>query len=136
MQDCGTFWPLTYFSTTTSEFKTPFNYHNLRIQNTLQLPQVSKMWSFGCSSHKILFVNTSNEITYLLSRHAIALIERYFLMGSLISRRMKPSRCCTWGFSSLKRILKVSQTWKLPIGIFVHWKVLQHSMQRFSNKFL
>ncbi len=49
---------------------------------------------------------------------------------------MKPSRCSTWGFSSLKRILITSQTWKLPIDIFVHWKVLQHSMRKFCNKFL
>ncbi len=34
---------------------------------------------------------------------------------------MKPSRCFTWGFSSSKRILKASQTWKLPIG--GHWKL-------------
>jgi len=49
---------------------------------------------------------------------------------------MKPSRCSTWGFSSLKKILKASQTWKLPIGIFVRWKVLLHSMHRFCNGFL
>jgi len=41
-----------------------------------------------------------------------------------IGRRMKPSRCSIKGFSSLKRILRASQAWKLPIGIFVRWKVL------------
>jgi hypothetical protein len=35
-------------------------------------------------------------------------------------RRMKFSRCFTRGFSSLKRILRASQTWKLPINIFIH----------------
>jgi hypothetical protein len=36
----------------------------------------------------------------------------------------------------LKRIFKASQTWKLPINIFVPWKVLRHSMRRFCNEFL
>ncbi len=49
---------------------------------------------------------------------------------------MKPSWCSIGSFSSLKRILRASQTWKLPIGIFVHWKVLRHSMHRFCNGFL
>jgi hypothetical protein len=35
-----------------------------------------------------------------------------------------------------KRILKASQTWKLPISIFIRWKVLRHSMRRFCNEFL
>ncbi len=35
-------------------------------------------------------------------------------------RRMKPSRCSIRGFSSSKRIFRSSQTWKLPIDIFVH----------------
>jgi hypothetical protein len=51
-------------------------------------------------------------------------------------RRMKPSRCSIGGFSSSKRILRASQNWKLPIGIFIHWKVLRHSMRRFCNEFL
>ncbi len=68
MQDCGIFWPLRYFSTTTWEFKTPFTYHKFQ-----------RWWSFGCSSHKVLFVNTSNE------RHAIALIAHWFLMGWFLS---------------------------------------------------
>jgi hypothetical protein len=38
--------------------------------------------------------------------------------------------------SSLKRIFTTSQTWKLCIGIFVRWKVFQHSMCRFCNGFL
>jgi hypothetical protein len=46
---------------------------------------------------------------------------------------MKPSRCFIGGFSSSKRIFIASQTWKLPIGIFVNWKVLRHSMRRFYN---
>jgi len=50
-----------------------------------------------------------------------------------LGRRMKPSRCSTGGFSSLKRIFRASQTWKLPICIFVCWKVLQHSMHKFCN---
>ncbi len=48
---------------------------------------------------------------------------------------MKPLRCSTGGFSSSKRILRASQTWKLPISIFIHWKVLRHSMCRFCNEF-
>ncbi len=48
---------------------------------------------------------------------------------------MKPSRCSTRGFSSLKRISKASQTWKLPIGIFVCWKIFLHSMRRFYYRF-
>jgi hypothetical protein len=36
-----------------------------------------------------------------------------------LNRRMKPLRCSTGSFSSLKRKLKASMTWKLPIGIFV-----------------
>jgi hypothetical protein len=32
-----------------------------------------------------------------------------------------------------KRIPRASPTWKLPTGIFVRWKVLQHSMRKFSN---
>ncbi len=51
-------------------------------------------------------------------------------------KKMKPSRCSIGGFSSLKRIFKTSQTWKLPIGIYVRWKALQHSMHRFCNGFL
>jgi len=38
-------------------------------------------------------------------------------------QRMKPPKCYTKGFSSLKRIFRTSQTWKLPIGIFIHWKI-------------
>jgi hypothetical protein len=48
---------------------------------------------------------------------------------------MKPSRCSIGGFSSLKRILRASQAWKLPIDIFVHWKILLHSMRKFCNGF-
>jgi hypothetical protein len=40
------------------------------------------------------------------------------------------------GFSSSKRIPRASQTWKLPIGIFVCWKVFRHSMRKFCNGFL
>jgi hypothetical protein len=36
----------------------------------------------------------------------------------------------------LKRTLRASQTWKLHIGIFIHWKVLWHSMHKFYNRFL
>jgi hypothetical protein len=32
-------------------------------------------------------------------------------------KRMKPLRCFIGGFSSLKKILRASQTWKLAIGI-------------------
>jgi hypothetical protein len=49
---------------------------------------------------------------------------------------MKPSKCFTWGVSSLKRIFRASQTWKLPIDIFVRWKVFWHSMHGFCNGFL
>ncbi len=46
---------------------------------------------------------------------------------------MKPSRCFTGGFSNSKRTPRASPTWKLPTGIFVCWKVLQHSTRRFCN---
>jgi hypothetical protein len=36
----------------------------------------------------------------------------------------------------LERIPRASQTWKLSTGIFIRWKVLQHSMRRFCNEFL
>jgi hypothetical protein len=39
-------------------------------------------------------------------------------------------------FSSSKKILRPLQTWKLPIGIFIRWKVFQHSMHRFCNEVL
>jgi hypothetical protein len=61
--------------------------------------------------------------------------EKFYNLPPFFGRRMKPSRCCTGGFSSLKRILRASQTWKLPIGIFVHWKILRHSMHKFCNRF-
>jgi hypothetical protein len=50
-----------------------------------------------------------------------------------LGRRMKPSRYSIGGFSNSKRIPRTSPTWKLPIGIFVRWKVLQHSTRKFSN---
>ncbi len=62
--------------------------------------------------------------------------EKILQSPPLFGKRMKPSRCFTRGFSSLKRILRTSHNWKLPISIFIHWKVLQHSMRRFSNGFL
>ncbi len=46
---------------------------------------------------------------------------------------MKPSRCFTRGFSNSKRIPRASSTWKLLTGIFVRWKVLQHSTRTFYN---
>jgi len=50
-----------------------------------------------------------------------------------LDKRMKPSRCFIGGFSNSKRIPRASPTWKLPTGIFVRWKVLQHSTHRFCN---
>jgi hypothetical protein len=50
-----------------------------------------------------------------------------------IGRRMKPSRCFIGGFSSLKRILRASQTWKLPIGIFVRWRYSDTSCAGFAT---
>ncbi len=63
-------------------------------------------------------------------------MKKFFNSPPSLGRRMKASKCSTRGFLSSKRILKASQTWKLPIGIFVRWKVLRHSMCRFCNEFL
>jgi hypothetical protein len=46
---------------------------------------------------------------------------------------MKPSRYFIEDISSLKRLISASQTWKVPIGIFVRWKVLRQFMRRFCN---
>jgi hypothetical protein len=46
--------------------------------------------------------------------------ENIIQLTIFFDQRMKPSRCSVGGFSSLKRILRASQTWKLPIDIFVH----------------
>jgi hypothetical protein len=51
-------------------------------------------------------------------------LEKKFRLPPSLDKRKKLSKCSTKGFSSLKRILRASQTWKLPIGIFVRWKVL------------
>ncbi len=67
---------------------------------------------------------------------SIKTIEIFLQLATFSRKRMKPLRCFTRSFSSLKRILKTSQTWKLPIDIFVHWKVFRHSMCRFCNRFL
>jgi hypothetical protein len=53
-----------------------------------------------------------------------------------LGMRQKPSKCFTCGFSSLKKMFRASQTWKLPVGIYIHWKVLRHSMRRLCNRFL
>jgi hypothetical protein len=57
-------------------------------------------------------------------KFSIKIFEKFYSLPPSLSRKMKPSRCSTKGFSSLKRILGASQTFKLPINIFVGWKVL------------
>ncbi len=63
-------------------------------------------------------------------------LKKFYISPPSLGKRMKPSRCYIGGFSSLKRILRASQTWKLLTDIFVRWKVLRHSMCRFCNRFL
>jgi hypothetical protein len=50
----------------------------------------------------------------------LRVLKFFYSLPLSLSKKMKPSRCFTRGFSSLKRILRASQTWKLPISIFVH----------------
>jgi hypothetical protein len=63
-------------------------------------------------------------------------LKKFYSSPPSLDKRMKPSRCFTGRFLSWKMILRASQTWKLPISIFVRWKVFRHSMHRFCNGFL
>jgi hypothetical protein len=62
--------------------------------------------------------------------------EQILQLATISRQKDETFKMLTGGFSSLKRILKSSQTWKLPIGIFIRWKVLRHSMRRFCYGFL
>ncbi len=62
-------------------------------------------------------------------------LQKFYNLPPSLSKRMKPSKCSTGGFSNSMKVPRASQIWKLFIGIFVRWKVLQHSMCRFCNRF-
>ncbi len=81
------------------------------------------------------FINPMGEFFRILELE-FSIKKKFFNSPPSLDRRMKPSRCSIGGFSSSKRILKASQTWKLPIDIFVRWKVLQHACASFATSFL
>ncbi len=101
-------------------------------------------WTFLLNNSLLLpiidaptFVNLVGESFWILElKFLVKSSEKFYSLPPSFSKRMKPSKCSTRGFSSSKRILRASQTWKLPIGIFICWKVLWHSMHRFRNRFL
>jgi len=85
--------------------------------------------------HKLLLIQWGNFFEFLNWNFQLIVLKKFYNLPLSLGRKTKPSRCSTKGFSSLKKIFRASQTWKLPISIFVHWKVLQHSMRRFCNGF-
>jgi hypothetical protein len=66
------------------------------------------------------FVNPMGEFFRVLElEFPVKSLEKFCSLPPSLGRKMKPSKCSIRGFSSFKRILKASQTYKLPIGIFV-----------------
>jgi hypothetical protein len=88
------------------------------------------------STHQLLLSQWVNYFEFLSYNFELRFLKKICNSPPSLSKRMKPSRCSTRGFSSLKKIIRASQTWKLPIGIFIRWKVVRHSMRRFWNRFL
>jgi hypothetical protein len=73
---------------------------------------------------QLLLIQWENSFEFLSWNFWSRVLKKFYNSLPSLDRRRKPSRCSIGGFSSSKRILRASQTWKLPIDIFVHWKVL------------
>jgi len=102
------------------------------INDSLLLPQTF----LPPSMHQLLLIQWGNSFEFLSWNFRLRVLNFFCSSPSSLGKRMKPSRCSTGGFSNVKRIFRASQTWKLPISIFVCWKVLRHSMCRFCNRIL
>jgi len=105
---------------------------NLSFQQLIMLSQTF----LAPSMHQLLLIQWGNSFKFLSWNFRSRIPKKLCSSSPSFGKRMKPSRCSTRSFSSLKRILRTSQTWKLSTNIFVHWKVLRHSMRRFYNEFL
>ncbi len=85
---------------------------------------------------QLLLIQWRNSFEFLSWNLQSKVVKKIYSSPPFLGRRMKLSRCSTGGFSNSKRIPRASPTWKLPTGIFVCWKVLQHSTRRFCNESL
>jgi hypothetical protein len=65
-----------------------------------------------------------NSFEVLSWNFQLRVLNKFYSSPSYFGKKMKPSRCSIGGFSSGKKILIASEAWMLPMGIFVHWKVL------------
>jgi hypothetical protein len=71
------------------------------------------------TTNALAFVDPVGEFLQVLSwNFRLRILKKIYSSPPSLDRRMKPSRCFTKGFSSLKRILRTSQIYKLPIGVF------------------
>jgi hypothetical protein len=68
----------------------------------------------------LAFANPMGEFFQVIEMEFRAkVLKKFYNLPPFFDKKMKPSKCSIGSFSSLKRILKASQAWKMPIDIFI-----------------
>jgi hypothetical protein len=79
---------------------------NFSPQQLISLPQTF----LPPSMHQLLMIQWENSFKFLSYNLWLKVLKFFCSSPPFINKRMKPSKCCIGGFSSLKRILRASQT--------------------------